>query len=401
MRVSAHQGLTRREAFARAVLAFAAGSIPALAPPLPANAAAYTVIPSGTIAEKQLRLKQVTKELAAANKEDRFIDPYLEGESLQLEYDIAQLEKNGEYAKMMSREVAAGTAVFPSSFRVAVPDMAQALRFWQKGAGALVLSSRLDAEGNNITYVGYGSQSFKQDDGAKFALELVQPKSGGVVPFSPESSLVQYIQLALPVFRLSQVMASGGEVVSSFGWTELTAPGGLPLRVRIDETRREPFEFVALRTSNLERAAKYYEGLGMQKVATADNSKSFKLGGSYGIYQERKGSQDAFEPDRESGAVQMGFVRNGDVTTAQQTTGLLLLPPKTRAGALAVDKAPPKLTLVGAAPSGIAPASPDGLVNSFVSLDAFEQSVSGVGVGQGSSVMDDGFEGVLSRDVNM
>jgi hypothetical protein len=37
-------------------------------------------------------------------------------------------------------------------------------------------------------------------------------------------------------------MNYGGAVVSAYGWTEAVAPGGLPLRVRIDETQRDPFE---------------------------------------------------------------------------------------------------------------------------------------------------------------
>jgi len=63
--------------------------------------------------------------------------------------------------------------------------------------------------------------------------------------------VLQYVQLAIPIFRLSQVMKNGGDIQSAYGWTQLTAPGGLPLRVHIDESRRDPFEFVALRTSSL------------------------------------------------------------------------------------------------------------------------------------------------------
>ena len=37
--------------------------------------------------------------------------------------------------------------------------------------------------------------------------------------------------------------------------------------MRIDETRRDPFEFVALRTSDLKAASSYYEALGMTRVA--------------------------------------------------------------------------------------------------------------------------------------
>ena len=50
------------------------------------------------------------------------------------------------------------------------------------GAGALVLSTGLDATGANVTRIGYGSQSLMKEDGAKFALELVE--AGDNLPFS-------------------------------------------------------------------------------------------------------------------------------------------------------------------------------------------------------------------------
>ena len=50
-------------------------------------------------------------------------------------------------------------------------------------------------------------------------------------------------------------MQYGGEITSAYGWTAVNAPGGLPLRVHIDNERRDPFEFVALRASNLKRYA--------------------------------------------------------------------------------------------------------------------------------------------------
>ena len=58
----------------------------------------------------------------------------------------------------------------------------------------------------------------------------------------------------MPIFRMSQVMRFGGEIISAYGWTELVAPGGIPLRVSIDESRRDPFEFVALRTTSMDKA---------------------------------------------------------------------------------------------------------------------------------------------------
>ena len=39
-----------------------------------------------------------------------------------------------------------------------------------------MLSTRRDSSGANVTRVGFGTQSLKAEDGAKFALELVEAK---------------------------------------------------------------------------------------------------------------------------------------------------------------------------------------------------------------------------------
>ncbi|KAL3893511.1 MAG: hypothetical protein SGPRY_014181, partial [Prymnesium sp.] len=109
----------------------------------------------------------------------------------------------------------------------------ESLRFWTGGLGALVVDSRI-VGGANVSRVSFGSSSLGSEDGAKFTLQL---EEGG-----SKVEAVEYLQLAMPVFRLSQAMAFGGEIISAYGWTELIAPGGLKLRVRIDEKRRDPFE---------------------------------------------------------------------------------------------------------------------------------------------------------------
>ena len=238
MRLPSSTSLHRRDAVSGGLLALLSTTLSSTALfSSPGRAlAAYTVIPSGTIVEKQARLKEVEKLFAKSPD-----DPYVFGERAQLQYDIGALESNGRFAKQLSQELAEGTTAFPQSLSVQVPNMEEALTFWRSGVGCLMLGTTIDADGANVTRLAFGSQSLKRDDGAKFTLELVQPK-GGCAPFSAEKSSLQYLQLALPQFRLSQVMNYGGAVVSAYGWTEAVAPGGLPLRVRIDETQRDPFE---------------------------------------------------------------------------------------------------------------------------------------------------------------
>ena len=252
--------------------------------------------------------------------------------------------------------------------------MAAALQFWTAGCGALVLSTRL-VNGANTTRVGFGPQSLRCDDGAKFALELVE----GQASRYGEDGVLQYIQLAIPIFRLSKVMASGGEIESAYGWTALTAPGGLPLRVRIDENRRDPFEFIALRTTKVADSVAYYKSLGLAKLSEETGKRKIQISiNSNTIFEDR----DATIPDREVGSVLMSY---GD---AEQTTGLLLLPPQRSRKSLPPDANQAVLRIVGTAAGTESRTSPEGVVSEFMPESDFEAAVRVDGVGRGASVMD-------------
>jgi len=330
--------------------------------------AAYTVIPTGTIAEKQARLAVVSKLYLETPD-----DPYVFGEKAQLEYDIEALKRNTEFVTSTRRQVRDGSDHFLQRLTVPVTDMAAAVRFWKDGCGAIMQSTRV-VDGANVTVIGFGPESLRVDDGAKFSLELVESPEAGVYA-GGESQVLQYVQLAMPVFRLSKVMANGGEIESAYGWTQLTAPGGLPLRVRIDETRRDPFELVALRVGKMDEAVKHYKQLGM---GAAKPKKAFEIRENLGfdsllssntIFKE----SDVFDPDREVGSVLVNY------GNAEQNTGLLLLPPKGRKpltlGATGV--AEPRFRVVGARPSqGPTVRSSDGLSMLFDTEEEFEATLS-------------------------
>ena len=63
------------------IAVFAGNRLPALA--------AYTVVPTGSIFEKETRLKEVEKLYAQTPD-----DPYVFGEKAQLEFDIQALQRN-------------------------------------------------------------------------------------------------------------------------------------------------------------------------------------------------------------------------------------------------------------------------------------------------------------------
>eukprot|EP00965_Chrysotila_dentata_P067238 2225273-Pleurochrysis_carterae.AAC.1 len=316
---------------------------------------AYTVVSTGDIAEKQARLLEVEMSYAVNPS-----DPYIFGEKAQLEYDLKQLRANSQFVRKLSSDIEAGTGKFLQRLTLPVDDINAAVNFWRNGMGALVQSTRIE-NGANMTVMSFGPETLRRDDGGKFAIELVEAGQG--VRGAPESQVFQYVQLGMPVFRLSQVMANGGEIVSAYGWTNLVAPGGIPLRVRIDESRRDPFEFVAIRASNMKAAIKHYEGLGMT-AGKPSGGRKLDFAGST-IFED----SDALEPDREVGSVLMSF---GDPSSS---TGILLLPPKSRK-ALALP-APLRLRAVANTSPAQAPdvKSPDGLGIVFTTPEAYEASV--------------------------
>jgi len=374
--------------------------------------AAYTIVPTGSVRDKTARLAEVEKLYAKTPD-----DPYAFGEKAQLEYDIRQLEQNTKFVASTREQVRAGSTRFLQRLRVPVDDMREAVQFWREGCGALVLSTRI-VDGANVTVVGFGPESLRRDDGAKFALELVE--SSEPAPMGGEHAL-QYVQLAMPVFRLSRVMAAGGKIESAYGWTQLTAPGGLPLRVRIDESRRDPFEFVAVRVSAMGAAVEHFTRLGMAAGKPQEGRRLRKnlgldsLLSSNSLLEEsaaaarrrppaplaaatfgrdlqpcarrpspaprarRLQEGDAFEPEREIGSVYVGY---GD---PQSNTGLLLLPPlpgKRPKPSLGAQGQPePTLRAVGAPPASASATerSPDGLPVRFEDEDAYEGSLKAEG----------------------
>jgi len=346
-------GLHRRaflQTLATSALLVATPSLPALA--------AYTIVPTGSIADKRARQLEVLKELKVTPD-----DPYLFGERAQLEFDIAKLENNTKYINRVRPRVESGEQRFSTRLSVPVPDMAAAVTFWTAGCGALLLDTRI-VNGRNVTRIGFGPESLRKDDGGKFSLELIE--SAEPSQMGDENAVVQYIQLGMPVFRLSRVMATGGEVKSAYGWTDLVAPGGVPLRVQIDENRRDPFQFVALRCNDLKATIKHYEahGMAVQQVEASRKKISFSIN-SNSLFEDT----DAFEPEREKGATLMGYDEKLD------STGLLLLPSISRAK-LAQPNPDFQLSVVGSRLSN-APAdvSPEGLRSVFLAEKDFEASL--------------------------
>jgi len=324
--------LSRREAVIKALLVGVASSGLASTQTQPAFAGdtvfSYNVIAVGNLTYKAKRKSELDAILTANNFSDSMLEDFEENtevmnawaESKQVEADIKGLEKNTKIVQELRSDILAGKANFSSVLAFAVPNMSAAVEFWTTGIRALVLDTKIVA-GKNVTTIAFGPTAISGDDGGKLALEMTEERSKQTTYEETENGF-QHLQLGIPSLRMSKIMENGGEIRSAYGWTDVVTPGGLPVRFRIDDKRRDPFQWVGWRVSNLPKAVKYFEALGMKVISREKTSRipEYKLGGTWGVYDATP--YDVFEPYREAGAVRMSF---GDPV---DTFGLFLLGPR-------------------------------------------------------------------------
>lgn len=334
-RTGAATQLTRRALVGSAVLLPAAASRAQVryAP------ARYALVPQGSVRDKEKRLSEVNSELK--KKPD---DPYLAGEGAQLEYDLERLRENAAAVGRLKSAAASGGA-YAAALSVRVPDLAAARKFWVDGLKMSELSSSRVGDADAIL-VGYGSDSLGSDDGGKFALELVQataaapaPAPLGAAESAGANGALLFVQLRVPNVRISGLIDSGGVIESAYGFVEVTAPGGLAVRV-LTAPRRDPFEFVAVRAADVEASAAYYErAFGMRRVPApalrTERGPGLLGTGLFGKMFEVQ--DDVLAPQTLYGSVLMvpGYA-NGQA----DSTGVLLVPPSAKT-------APPGLRTAG------------------------------------------------------
>ena len=167
---------------------------------------------------------------------------------------------------------------------VRVSSSAPLVDFLTKGLGFTVLRrEQYSVNGKRAitTTVGYGPEQLAvptdfapgvtsfQGYGGHFTLQLVEvmdEKDDGVLRFYEPGTGLAYIQIGLPNYRISKLLEYGGEITSSYGFTEVVAPGGLPLRIILGNSVRDPFMFQALYTTNLAASENFYtREIGMKR----------------------------------------------------------------------------------------------------------------------------------------
>lgn len=173
-------------------------------------------------------------------------------------------------------------ARFAQHTTIQVPDMAAALKFYTQGFGMKVLRTRAGPQ-FNTTVVGFGPEALQVPPtflfgvssmnayGGHFTLELNAQKEVGaggeedVDFFYDPGNGVQYVQVAVDSYRISQVIKSGGIIESGYGHLQVLAPGGLRFKLMMGD-RRDPPMFVAVKVKDIKQSIKWYTDVaGMTK----------------------------------------------------------------------------------------------------------------------------------------
>jgi len=99
----------------------------------------------------------------------------------------------------------------------------------------------------------------QRDSGGNFAIELVESPSPSQPSWlSSDTPQLEYLQLAVGNVRMKAMIETGAEILYSYGYLEIKAPGGLVVKQRVG-TRRDPVELLAFRVKDLDAAVAYYE----------------------------------------------------------------------------------------------------------------------------------------------
>lgn len=165
-------------------------------------------------------------------------------------------------------------ARFAQHVTVQVPDMAAAIKFYVDGVGMKVLRTRAGPL-FNTTVVGFGPEALEVPPsflfgvsspsayGGHFTVELNSQKDAEGAGeedadlFYDPGNGVQFLQVAMDSYRISQVVKAGGIIESGYGYLQVLSPGGLRLRL-LSGSRRDPPMFLAVKAKDMKRSIRWY-----------------------------------------------------------------------------------------------------------------------------------------------
>lgn len=74
-----------------------------------------------------------------------------------------------------------------------------------------------------------------------------------------------YLQVAVPGYRISKMIANGGNILDAYGHVEVVSPSGLPIR-GIVGIAPDPIMFAAITCANVQASKSYYQKLGFVEL---------------------------------------------------------------------------------------------------------------------------------------
>ncbi|KAG7374776.1 hypothetical protein IV203_013871 [Nitzschia inconspicua] len=114
---------------------------------------------------------------------------------------------------------------------------------------------------------------------------------------------IAYLQLGVPGYRISQMVANGGKILDAYGLVNVVSPAGLPIR-GIVGISPDPIMFVAVNCKDIKASRAFYEQLGFVETDVP--------------YSRPSMGTTLFEPAPPKGSVYMSPSKN--------CMGILLLP---------------------------------------------------------------------------
>ncbi|KAK3234350.1 hypothetical protein CYMTET_55396 [Cymbomonas tetramitiformis] len=210
----------------------------------------------------------------------------LQGYKYFYETEVERLTKNKVFVSKLRQDVENGSSKFLQHAVVSVPqaDFDKAIEFWTKGMAMEINRTRTDEDGLRTVFVSYGPETLKAENGGNFALELVESPSPSQPAWLSTAPQLAYIQLAIGNVRFRNIVDSGAEIVYSYGYLEIIAPGGLLVKQRVG-ARRDPIELLAFDVPDVEKASKFYQstiGMTAEVVPEAECEDVGRLGGIFG-----------------------------------------------------------------------------------------------------------------------
>jgi catechol 2,3-dioxygenase-like lactoylglutathione lyase family enzyme len=171
------------------------------------------------------------------------------------------------------------TNAYLQGIQIRVADRSQQdamINFLVEGFDCKVLRKRITGSVEE-TWLGFGPEQVSAPDGwipgvSSFAeygghasIALVYDSSSTSVLYrlgdAAPGDNIAYLQLAVPGYRISRMVAAGGNIIDAYGHADVVSPSGLPIR-GIVGIASDPIMLVAINCVDVAASKSFYEQLG-------------------------------------------------------------------------------------------------------------------------------------------